>query len=400
MRADELYKFSDATLKKGMDELHHRVLDFNLGYNKEIERRKWKTTDKKRSALMVDLIDKQMHKRRIIQNLESIDDFHSFVVVETKEILTLGVDRVNSLEEEMAKDDQRMNEKITRDAKTIRIHAEEELQIMIDGLDKNNETVAKYLQEYEQFAAELSIEESIELISDLVKYQDNYAKVLKYQTQQSKPLSKKQQREFYMLVLKSHAGWKAKYFKGMTLEEIREKFDPDSAKKVKISEEVSEEDLKEMMQLVPVEEHFDREDLNQLWALVKETLSIRPTTSDKEKKLWVELKRLYEPDVEDQLWSQTQALMHATLEWRLYDSCGKEVIEGILSRPVRIRLSKVELLLVAFDTQLKVFYTSLDDDASCEHSKRDIKCKTFFNSQICQLALYKKQQHIFDVLDA
>nr|GEY35687.1 ribonuclease H-like domain-containing protein [Tanacetum cinerariifolium] len=47
--------------------------------------------------------------------------------------------------------------------------------------------------------------------------------------------------------------------------------------------------------------HFDREDLNQLWALVKETLNIRQATSDKEKELWVELKSLYEPDVEDQL---------------------------------------------------------------------------------------------------
>nr|GFA88231.1 hypothetical protein [Tanacetum cinerariifolium]GFA88656.1 hypothetical protein [Tanacetum cinerariifolium] len=49
--------------------------------------------------------------------------------------------------------------------------------------------------------------------------------------------------------------------------------------------------------------HLDREDLNQLWALVKESLSIRPPTSDKEMELWVELKRLYEPDDEDQLWT-------------------------------------------------------------------------------------------------
>nr|GEV02019.1 hypothetical protein [Tanacetum cinerariifolium] len=55
--------------------------------------------------------------------------------------------------------------------------------------------------EYEQFAADLDIEERIELINDLVKYQDNYAKVLKYQSQQRKPLSKKQQREFYMLTI-------------------------------------------------------------------------------------------------------------------------------------------------------------------------------------------------------
>nr|GFD16940.1 hypothetical protein [Tanacetum cinerariifolium] len=47
--------------------------------------------------------------------------------------------------------------------------------------------------------------------------------------------------------------------------------------------------------------HLDREDLNQLWRSVKETLSNRPPTSDKEMELWVELKRLYEPKPEDQL---------------------------------------------------------------------------------------------------
>nr|GEW73909.1 hypothetical protein [Tanacetum cinerariifolium] len=237
-----------------------------------------------------------------------------------------------------------------------------DVQMLIDGLDINNETIAKYLQEYEQFAADLFIREKIDMINELVKYQDRYAKVLKYQSQQSKPFSKKQQREFYMSVLKIHSGWKTKHFKGMTLEEIREKFirvwkqiedfvlvaskeegervkrkglrlEQKSAKKMKTSDEVSEEDLKEMMQLVPVEEiirlgghiavyqffidmlkHFDRKDLIQLWTLVKETLSIRQATSDKEKELWVELKRLFEPDVEDQLWTHTQALMHDPLE--------------------------------------------------------------------------------------
>nr|GFC48747.1 hypothetical protein [Tanacetum cinerariifolium] len=38
--------------------------------------------------------------------------------------------------------------------------------------------------------------------------------------------------------------------------------------------------------------------------------------------LWVELKRLYEPDDEDQLWTHTHNLMHAPVEWKLYDMCG------------------------------------------------------------------------------
>nr|GEZ08668.1 hypothetical protein [Tanacetum cinerariifolium] len=117
----------------------------------------------------------------------------------------------------------------------------------------------------------------------------------------------------------------------MTLEEIKEKFDPvwkqiqdfipigskeeserfkrkwirleqDSAKKLKTSEEVPEEKLKEMMELIP-------------------TLNIRPAANDKENELWVELKRLNEPDVEDLLWTHTQNMMHALVEWKLYDMC-------------------------------------------------------------------------------
>ncbi|GKE89713.1 hypothetical protein Tco_1567188 [Tanacetum coccineum] len=72
MRADELYKFSDGTLKTVRDELHHRILDFRLGYNKEMSRRKWTAIDKMRSELMVELIDKQMRERWIIKNQERL----------------------------------------------------------------------------------------------------------------------------------------------------------------------------------------------------------------------------------------------------------------------------------------------------------------------------------------
>nr|GEZ35389.1 hypothetical protein [Tanacetum cinerariifolium] len=263
----------------------------------------------------------------------------------------IDVQVTREMEEQLAREDQRMDEQIARDAEIAKIHVEKELQMLINRLDRNNETVAK-----------------------------------------------------------SHAGWKTKHFKGMSLDELRDKFVPvwkqikdfipmgskeegerfkrkglrleqDIAKKAKTSEEVSEEDLKEMMQLVPVEEvyvealqvkhpiinweihtkgkrsywkiirlgestasyqffvdmlkHFDREDLNQLWELVKETLNIRQATSDKEKELWVELKRLYESNVEDQLWTQTQALMHDPVEWRLYDSCG---VHYVLSRDQEISM--------------------------------------------------------------
>nr|GEX37252.1 putative reverse transcriptase domain-containing protein [Tanacetum cinerariifolium] len=216
-------------------------------------------------------------------------------------------------------------------------------------LDISNEQIAKHLHDYEQAAAELTIGERIELINKLVKYQDYHLNILKYQAQQCKPLSKKQQREFYMSVLRSHAGWKTKHFKeeGERFKRKGLRLEQSNAKKIKTSKEVSEEDLKAMMQLVLVEEvyvealqHFDREDLNQLWTLVKETLSIRQATGDKEKELWVELKRLYEPDVEDKLWTQTQALMHDPVEWRIYDTCG---VHHVLSRDQEIFIDEFPL---------------------------------------------------------
>nr|GEZ21024.1 hypothetical protein [Tanacetum cinerariifolium] len=73
------------------------------------------------------------------------------------------------LEEQQEKEDMRMNEQIARDTEVARIHAEEELQGMIDSLDQSNETIAKYLQEYQDFASELPLEKRIELISDLVE---------------------------------------------------------------------------------------------------------------------------------------------------------------------------------------------------------------------------------------
>nr|GEY22309.1 hypothetical protein [Tanacetum cinerariifolium] len=130
---------------------------------------------------------------------------------------------------------------------------EEELQMMIDGLDMSNEMIAKHLHEYDQAAAELTIEEKIELINKLVKHS-----IINWEIQTEG------KRSYWKIIRLGGSTTSYQFFVDML-------------------------------------KYFDREDLNQLWALVKETLNIRQATRNKEKELWVELKRLYEPDVEDQL---------------------------------------------------------------------------------------------------
>nr|GEY11735.1 retrovirus-related Pol polyprotein from transposon TNT 1-94 [Tanacetum cinerariifolium] len=233
---------------------------------------------------------------------------------------------------------------------------QEQIDVQI-ARELTNEIIAKHLNEYKKATAELSIGEKIELINELVKYQDHHSKILQYQAKQRKSRTKKQKRDYYMAVIKSNLGWKIKDFipLGSKEEAVRFKrkgirFKQEGVKKMKTSKrvpeevkstkEVPEEKVKEMIQLVPVEEvyveslqvkhlivdwkvhtegqrsywklirlggssasyqffvdmlkHLDREDLNQLWRLVKETLSIRPAINGKEMEL-------YKPDVEDQL---------------------------------------------------------------------------------------------------
>nr|GEW42174.1 ribonuclease H-like domain-containing protein [Tanacetum cinerariifolium] len=189
------------------------------------------------------------------------------------------------MEEEFARENQMLNEQLARDSEIARLYPEEELKMMIEGLDRSNKVIAKHLQEYEQAEAELTVREKIELINELTKH-----------------------------------------FKGMTLEEIKEKFipvwkqfedfvpmsskeeakrvkrkglklDQGSSKRMKTFEDVSKEDLKGLMQIVPLEEVY------------VEGLQRRFTSA-------VDL------EFEDQLWTHNQAFMHDHLDWKLYDTCG------------------------------------------------------------------------------
>nr|GEX39524.1 retrovirus-related Pol polyprotein from transposon TNT 1-94 [Tanacetum cinerariifolium] len=135
-----------------------------------------------------------------------------------------------------------------------------EVMVESETPKKNNEIVAKYRQEYHQFALELPIERRIELITDLVKYQDNYAKIYKFQSQQRKPWTKKQKIDYYMAVIRSNLGWKVKDFRGMTFEEVEAKFNSKTSEEVpeeaKSPEEIPKDKVKEMMQLVLINEVY------------------------------------------------------------------------------------------------------------------------------------------------
>nr|GFB45311.1 hypothetical protein [Tanacetum cinerariifolium] len=251
---------------------------------------------------------------------------------------------------------------------------------------------------YQEFALELPLEKRIELISDLVKYQSNYSKVEDFIPMGSKEEAERLKR------------------KGLNLEQEhvkKQKSSEQTPEMEKSTEEITEEKMKEMMHLVPVEDVYvqalqikhpiidwnvhikgqrsywkiirlggslacyqffidllkqlDREDLNQLWDLVKEYLSIRQAISEKEMELWVELKRLYEPDPEDQLWTLTQNFMHAPVEWKLYDLSGvhhvtaedKEIFM-LVEKDYHLRKG-LALVMISYKLQVKIYSQMAED---------------------------------------
>ncbi|GJY41911.1 hypothetical protein Tco_0429181 [Tanacetum coccineum] len=123
-------------------------------------------------------------------------------------------------------------------------------------------------------------------------------------------------------------------------QKIREASGSGEEQSTEKEKELSEEELQKFLVVVPVEEVYIEalhvkypiidwevysEDTRRYWKiirdLVKERFNTTEPTDDKEKELWVELKRLFEPDDDDTLW-KLQRYMHDPLVWRLYDTCG------------------------------------------------------------------------------
>ncbi|GKA67598.1 hypothetical protein Tco_0767515 [Tanacetum coccineum] len=79
--------------------------------------------------------------------------------------------------------------------------------------------------------------------------------------------------------------------------------------------------IQKLIRLLMMLKKFDRDDLDKLWDLIKKRFRTTEPTKDKEKEIWVELKRLFEPDENDTI-RKLQRYMHDALKWWLYDTCG------------------------------------------------------------------------------
>ncbi|GJV40299.1 testis-expressed sequence 2 protein [Tanacetum coccineum] len=70
MRVDEIHKFCDGTLQFVHNINRQRLQNFRLGYNNDMPSRQWTNKDKRRTCIMLNKIDDQLLKRRIMRSLE------------------------------------------------------------------------------------------------------------------------------------------------------------------------------------------------------------------------------------------------------------------------------------------------------------------------------------------
>nr|GEV40626.1 hypothetical protein [Tanacetum cinerariifolium] len=212
---------------------------------------------------------------------------------------------------------------------------EDVTMIMAQTLIKLKAEKAKLLDE--QIAQKLHDEEVQERHLDNIK---------KYQNLKKKHVSIAQAKKNMIIYLRNMAGYKMKHFRGMTYDKVKPIFEreykKESLKKLKTVEvsgsestqeilsndpkEMFEEEIQNMLEIIPVSE-FKVKALQVKYPIIdweihtEEKFSSAVPNKDNEKALWVELKRLFEPDADDVLW-KLQRYMHAPLTWKLYTNCG------------------------------------------------------------------------------
>ncbi|GJR26635.1 hypothetical protein Tco_1102867 [Tanacetum coccineum] len=222
-----------------------------------------------------------------------------------------------------------------------------------------------------------------------VQVQERQSNTIKrYQTLKKKPVSVAQARKNMMIYLKNMARYKMGYFKGMSYDEIRPIFEEEynkiqtlfkkdievekintkriaeetllqeSFKKLRIGEasrsepiqeqpteeqkELSEEELKKMMEIVPVEE-IKAEASQVKYPIIDWEIhtkgSRRYWKIIRERALWVELKRLFKPDKDDVLW-KLQRYMYDPLTLRLYGTCGVHHVSSTRGHDIYMLIEK------------------------------------------------------------
>ncbi|GJY90192.1 hypothetical protein Tco_0505388 [Tanacetum coccineum] len=261
----------------------------------------------------------------------------------------LGFEAAMKLQEQF---DKEVRQRIAREqekASSFNIEEWENIQARIQA----NEEIAARLQAEER--EELTIEERSRLFVELIEKRKKYFAEKRAEERRKKPLIQAQQRTYMSNYIKHMGNHTLQQLRRYSFDELKELFEitmknvntfrpmkTEDRRSATVSEaegskrtaeeELDQQDSKRQKTSEtsgPVQDKLNEEekelsqeeDLVKLWSLVKERFSSTEPTDDKERTLWVELKRSVKPNANDELW-KLQRYMYDPLKWRLYDTCG------------------------------------------------------------------------------
>nr|GEZ63796.1 hypothetical protein [Tanacetum cinerariifolium] len=229
-----------------------------------------------------------------------------------------------------------------------------------------DEEAAKRLQVKEQ--EELSDAEKPTLFTQLLEKRRKHFAAKRSKEKRNKPPTQAQKRKIMCNYLKNMEGYKLKQLISFKFDKIQEIFDK-SFKRQKVEDDKETTKFKQLMEIILDEEEvaidaiplavkslrivdwkihkegkksyykivradgkyqvymffnhmlksFNKEDLEDLYKLVKARYGSTRPLEDLNLLLWGDLKTMFEPHIEDEIWKKQQ--VYKVLEWKLYDSC-------------------------------------------------------------------------------
>ncbi|GJT44191.1 hypothetical protein Tco_0952906 [Tanacetum coccineum] len=180
--------------------------------------------------------------------------------------------------------------------------------------------LAQRLQSEEQ--GELTIEERSKLFVEQIDKKKKHFAKLRAKEIRRKPLTKAQKNSFVLMDLEVVEGSKshAKGSKKRTREELKS----DNSKKQKIDENFqiirADGSSRRYSSMIRMLQNIDKEDLETLWKLVKAKHGNTRPEEAYERVLWGDLKVMFEPDVESEVWRNLQG--YNVTVWKLFSSSG------------------------------------------------------------------------------
>ncbi|GKC12568.1 xylulose kinase-1 [Tanacetum coccineum] len=184
----------------------------------------------------------------------------------------------------------------------IRVFTDTEWDDILDRVAADEDFIQR-LQAGEKCSEEDLPRKLVELVNQRKKF---FAKQIA-EAKRNTPMTPAQQKEYMSNYIKNQeGGYSIKQLKSLSFEQVKEIFETTMRKVQSFVSMDSEWRVGNHTEAYQIFEDmlkkFDRDNLVKLWDLVKKRFSTTEPIDDKEKELWVELKRMFEPDNDDTLW--------------------------------------------------------------------------------------------------